>query len=193
MISGVDPFERVVGWTNEKLNQLIFDSINLLQGLDKKAFCSFICSVNTSARSRLVEAGVIIPKPETICAQWCVRKASDWYLREHPDKIEPMTIFYDRGEKFFGSIKDTWLKERTPPNRVARKLFWDLVKNVVDDDMAYSPGIQAADMLAWSRSRGLSETVRDQRDLLKILRNVIPNWNLILDEDDLREAHSPKV
>lgn len=193
MVSGVDPFERVAGWTQDKINQLVSDAVDLLQKLDKKSFCSFVCSVNTSARSRLVASGSVIPEPEIICGRWCLVRASEWYFEAHPLKIERMTVFFDRGENFMGPLKKLWLTERTPPERVARNLFWDLIQNIIDIDMVDTPGIQAADMLAWSRSRGLSEKDRVHRDLLNIIQHVVPNWNLVLDENNLRQAHPPKV
>jgi len=57
MFSGADPFERVVGWTDEKLNQLVIDAAHVLQGLDKSGFRSIACTIDLTACNALIKEG----------------------------------------------------------------------------------------------------------------------------------------
>ena len=54
---GNDPFERLVGWTDGRVNRLVLDALLLLQDLDKQRFRSFTCSIDLTARERLVAEG----------------------------------------------------------------------------------------------------------------------------------------
>jgi hypothetical protein len=160
LIGWDDPFERVNGWDEGKRDALIGDALSLLHGLDKSKFRSFVCSMDVTSRDRLVSEGFPVPDPIVLCSQWCFRGAFDWYIRNHD--FEVGYAFYDRGEPFLAVVKKVWLKERTPPKRLIKTGdFWDLIANIEEVDMAFSPGVQAADMLAWSTTRALSKTDRD--------------------------------
>jgi len=191
IVNREDPFERRAGWTDAKVEALLFDAVDLLQRLDKRAFCSFVCSIDLSARIKLIQSGSQIKDPCEICANWCVGKATSWYFDARPDDIELMYVFFDRGESFMKPIKNAWLSNRTPPKRPARNLFWDLIANIEEVDMEVNPPIQAADMLAWARNRSLNPKIRPFRHMHEIMSRVIPSWQLTLDEGRLRKAHPP--
>jgi hypothetical protein len=177
-----DPFERVNGWDEAKRDALIGGALRLLQGLNKKAFRSFVCSVDVTSRDRLVAEGFSVPDPIVLCSQWCFRSAFDWYIHKHD--LEVGYAFYDRGEPFLATVKGIWLKERTPSKQLVKKgVFWDLIANMEEVDMAFTPGVQAADMLAWSLTRALSKADRDYRDLLEFQRIIIPQTWLEVTEE----------
>lgn len=191
LLSRDDPFEwGVAGWDKTKIDKLILDAVDTLQQMDKREFCSFICSIDVSARGRLVSEGYNIPEPVVICADLCVGLAFNWYYDRHPNGIEMAYILFDRGEDFIREFKARWLKERTPPGKVAMHLFWDLIADVQESDMASHPGLQAADMMAWARSRSLSERERDWRYLAEIMHAIIPTTGVFIDEQTMRKKYS---
>ena len=49
---GKDPFERVNGWTDDRVLSLVHDAVDLLRDMDQTAFCSFVCMINISACER---------------------------------------------------------------------------------------------------------------------------------------------
>lgn len=190
LLGGDDPFETVNGWTLDRITSLVWDAVTLLQECDEQRFCSFLCTIDVSARDKLVAEGRQIPEPEVICANWCVTKAFTWFSQRHYESVDPMHIFFDRGERFMETIKGPWLKNRTPPGKlVLSSLWWDMIENIEELDMAYHPPIQAADMFAWGRSRILSERDRTFKHLIKILNGVVPSLVLQLNEERLRAAH----
>jgi len=61
LLSREDPFAwGAAGWNEQKINKLILGALNILQQVDKREFCSFICSIDTSAHERLLAEGYVI-------------------------------------------------------------------------------------------------------------------------------------
>ena len=160
LVSGNDPFERKAGWTEDKVHELIIDAAQLLQGFDKSKFCAFTCTISLSARDRLIAEGSEIPDPVEICSNVCVGSSFLWYFQEHSDDVEMAYMFFDQGEPFMNGIRNLWLKRHRPLNQVSLEPFWGLIANVQPLDMRDSPSVQAADLVAWSISRGLSDRER---------------------------------
>ncbi len=188
-----DPYERVSGWNEEKISSLVLDALQILQAMDKRKFCSFICTVDVSARDRLVAEGVPVPHPASICATTCIRQAMQWYIANHFDDgtLERIHIFFDRNERFITPIRDIHKKHGAAEGRVAPNA-WGLLSHPQDVDMRDHPPVQAADMLAWGRSRELSNVEQPFRYLLEIMRGIIPSWTFNIDEKVMR-AKRPKV
>lgn len=197
LVAGVDPFERVAGWTEERVNALVLDAVHLLQELDKDKFCAFACTVDVTARDKLVSEGTVIGAPVEICAEVCVGSAFFWYLEKHSESVELAYIFFDQGERFMNGIRQKWLEKHKPLNRISLEPFWGLVVNVQPVDMRDTPPIQAADLVAWAITRGRSEKIRRYKHLADIIvgnrefSGIIPSTRLILDEAALRKKHPP--
>jgi len=115
---------RLAG-NEQRSTKLILDALNILQQVDKREFCSFICSIDTSAHERLLAEGYVIREPVVICAEVGIGQAFNWYFERYPTGIELADIYFDRGEQFISDFRRRWLEERTPPNRIATKLCWD--------------------------------------------------------------------
>ncbi|HLG95175.1 MAG TPA: DUF3800 domain-containing protein [Bryobacteraceae bacterium] len=188
LIGWEDPFERTVGWNEEKKNKLIIDAVQLLQRLDR-TFTACLCMIDLTANQELRAMGYPVSDPYTICAEICVAKSVSWYNDQHPHKSELAHIFFDRDEQFMHTVKERWLQERTPRHQVTVKPAWDVIENITDVDMRDYPAIQAADMIAWGRSRQLSERERPFRHLLEIIQAVVPSWTYKIDEDVMRRKY----
>jgi hypothetical protein len=184
-----DPFERVVGWNEDNKTQLVLDAVSLLGKVDQSKICSFLCTIDLTAHERLTGLGHPISDPYVICADLCIGNSVAWYNDKHPAKPELAHIFFDRDEQFMHDFKRRWLLGKTRPNKVSVHPTWDIIKNITDEDMRDHPGLQAADMVAWGRSRQLSERDRPYKYLLEIIRKVVPSWTWILDEDVLKNKN----
>ncbi|MEO7651112.1 MAG: hypothetical protein ABIZ80_11640, partial [Bryobacteraceae bacterium] len=106
LVNHVDPFERVNGWTDEKIGELVHDALDLLQQQDKDAFHAYVYSVDISAYHRLLTEGYDIPKPSGVCAHSCIVDSFNWYTNKHG--LETAYVFYDRGEVFLPPIREVW-------------------------------------------------------------------------------------
>lgn len=184
-----DPFTRINGWTDDKISELVVDgALGLLQSLDKKAFRAFVYSIDVTAHARLGVEGYRIGDPSTICAHSCIGAACDWYSSNHdPDLVY---IYYDRGETFFEPVRRQWLKSQNPKMKIVAGDFWGWVGDIHDANMRVTPAIQAADLIAWARSRELSNKERPYRHLAQIARQVIPHSFWMLDEETMRKKYS---
>ena len=179
-----DPFERKAGWTNEKITQLVVDAIEVLAGTVPRSFHSIVCSIDVSAHDRLQREGMDLLSPHTICTKWCVRRVVEWI---HPSRAEMIYLFFDRNESFAGPLKDQWLKNRTPLNRVANNPNWDIIADIQELDMQRHPPLQAADMLAWGKTRSLRDVKRPFRNLLEAIHSYVPSKTIDIGEQMLRD------
>ena len=105
-----DPFERVVGWTDEKVSQLVLDAINFLSSINKRAFRAFVISIDVTAHQRLLAEGLPLGgDPVDIITSLCLDSAIKWYCAEHPDNIERLYVFFDQNEPHIKTLRDKWL------------------------------------------------------------------------------------
>jgi hypothetical protein len=189
LLTGNGPFR---GWEQDRRYNLVMDAVDYLQNLPKKAFCAVVCSIDETARNRLIADGCTITEPHVICAQCCIGQAFQWYYDTHPDRIEAAYIHFDQNEKFMHPIRQRWQQENKGQRLVIANTFWGLIVDISDLDMRNTSALQAADLLAWATSRRHSAEERPFLYLAEILEKVVPHSRLLLDEQVLREKHAPK-
>ena len=159
------------GWSAEKRDFLLIGLLGLLMEVGQhKKFHAFTCSVDLAAHDRW-QARNRLPAAARLCARIAFPKMLDWYS-EFPDPIlDTIDVFFDRNEPFIGHISNDW------NNLKLRKKYpvWGLVRTVAPAEMLLTPGVQAADMLAWSAHRLIIKKLEGQRGL------VIPQKYLLAD------------
>jgi hypothetical protein len=193
LLSGKDPFIRGVGgWSEEAQSKLIRDSVFMLQQLDKREVFFSRCSVNVSARARLVAQGHPVPDEIELCRDLCVGAICQWrYL--HQGKLDELfSIFFDQGEEFYTPFKRRWQMRRTPPDRVSvrpESFFWDMIREIEQRNAKYCYPLQPADMLSWAHSRSLLSVDRPHRSLSYMIEQVVPNVTANVTEDIMRRKH----
>jgi hypothetical protein len=186
MVTYNDPFERVAGWTAIKIKDLVDDAIKLLNGMNKRAYCSFVCSVDVSAHGRLLTEGLDMPPdPIALLAKLCIDGAFSWYFKEHPQGIEVAYVFFDQNEPYISEFRRQWLKRSSSSKMVLQDPFWGLIANVTPMNMRNTPPIQAADMLAWARTRSLSSK-EEYRDLDGRMNLIVTQDGTRIDEAKMR-------
>jgi hypothetical protein len=187
LVPGNKPYD---GWDQERRNRLVIDANLYLQALPKKAFCALVCSIDVSARDKLVEQGCKIESGPQICGHWCIAQAFNWYYDTWLDRLEIAQVYFDQGEEFMHPFRQRWLRESKTQKVVISNTFWGGISEVEALDSKVTPALQASDFLAWAESRKLSSsTDRAQRHLARIQAWIIPSWRLLLNEDVLREKH----
>jgi hypothetical protein len=187
IVAGEDPFERVNGWTKDRVFSLVSDAVELLR--NRQSLHSFSCRVNLTARQRLIKEGHKVFEPAALCADMCHALSRKWSLTK---RLESVYLFFDRGERFMQPLKDQWLTNRTPPNKIATdetKRVWDLIANIQEDDMERNPPLQAADIMAWATSRDLAKKLTALYDLDQYMNNLIVDHHAVIDETLLREKY----
>jgi hypothetical protein len=183
-----DPFERVAGWTDEKMTELVTDALKFLGVINKRAYCSFVMSIDVTAHERLLAEGLDIPQePVVFLTHVCIHQAFLWYAEEHPESLERAYVFFDQNEPFIYRFREAWLKHTM---KTIATPFWGLIANVQPVDMRNTPAIQAADMLAWGRTRSLSQKDRPYRYLDELMKKIIPQGSIRISEQRMREMTS---
>lgn len=184
-----DPFELAVGWDFSKKEKLVDDAIVLLSQMDKAGILMARCSINESARVRLSAERLKVPTdPAFECAKRCVDLTVGTYtLNTVGGPTEPLYVFYDRGEKFLGYLKNNWLSRRSAPGKRKKPHNpWDRFADIQDLDMANHGPLQLADMIAWSHSRSLRDVERPFSNLKVWLQRVCPSVNVEITEETMR-------
>ncbi|MGA3031998.1 MAG: DUF3800 domain-containing protein [Terracidiphilus sp.] len=191
-----DPFERIIGWSEDNKKALIHDAIVLLSHMDKAGFSMVWSTINESARRRWKQHGEpVIADPYAKCAAECSFLAVGGYIQNVPyERREPIYIFYDRGEPFLSSFKNRWLRGRTQPGMkpIDPNNGWDIFREVHEVDLPFHFGLQAADMVAWAHSRALRDIDRPFHYLKKWLLEVVPSQEIKNTEESLRYPDANK-
>ena len=196
LVVGKDPFERLAGWTHEKKLKLALDAANVLQGLGIQNICAFYCTINETARLRLLTEGCEIDEPEIICAETGVGNSISWYDRTHA--LEMVYLFFDQGEPYMHTIRRRWLQYDDPGKLVTDQLFWGRIANIQPMIAKNTPAIQAADLIAWAVSRRHRDEPED--DWARLANLLVGRWEqpgiltatrLELDEATLRIKNCP--
>jgi hypothetical protein len=160
LITGNHGFKGRDGWTKPKVRQLVSDVVNLLGSVPPSNLCAFACAIDVRAHRRLRGEGYQIDPPSVVCAHLGLGKLLEWYTARH--SLEVSHLFYDQNEPFIRPIRREWLKSINPKKRIVDDLFWGRIANVQPVLMKDTPGIQAADVIAWSFARRLRNQPNDE-------------------------------
>jgi hypothetical protein len=192
-------FDWKLGWTEKNTWELVFKCLMYMQHLDKQRFRMFYCAIDLEAWRKLKAETYQLPDPIELCNTFCSEMVMRWYLVRYPDVLNPMSAaihyFFDKDEAFKQPFEDKWNHETR--NIDATKgdwSIWSMVKEVASVKMQDVPGIQAADILAWSINR--ENTAKGDvpgRLLSEIMRTVIPSGHIVWDETKMREKFSPLI
>ena len=156
--TGNRPFDRAAGWNEAKANGLTNDAIQVIQETKfkhKEAIFAVGIRVDLDAHQKIVSQGLTIQSPSDICVFGSIPKMAHRFVDNNVgDSMETLNIVFDRGEKFLHPFKQEWDRNKTK-GPVKKPLFWDLIVDVKAMDSKAEPGLQAADMFAWSYTRSL--------------------------------------
>lgn len=189
-------FDSGNGWTHEIAFNLVNKCLIYISGLDKKRFRMFYCSVDLKAWRRLRALTYQLPDPIEMCNTFCSEAVLGWYLLYYPDVInvkrDKVKYFFDQDEYFYNPFLEKWKRETNLSREAGAWSVWDVIDQVDAAEMKKTPGIQAADIVAWGMNR---ETFAKEGDMAKhlghILRLTIPAFHVIWDEAKLREHYKP--
>jgi len=195
LITGNNGFSRDDGWGVQNVDRLVSDVESLLFSFGRK-MCAVACAMDIQARKRLVREGHPIPDPAVVCAEIGLGGLMDLYLQKHD--IELAHLFYDQKEPFIRSIRRKFLKfQEENPQRITTDLMWGIIANVQPVSMRDTPGIQAADVVAWAFTRRLRNAEGDKWTTLannllgtREYRGILTNMQCDpMDEAYLRRAY----
>jgi hypothetical protein len=176
------------GWNLTKKADMIIQLIIHMQTFDKERFRMFIVSVDLEEHRRYSNMGYKLPYPEEICVKMSPEICLEWYYRHYPDVVQSAHFFFDEQEPFRDIFeRHRWIERSKlfQPGNFAH--IWQMVKTNATASLKDKPGLQAADLMAWSTNR---ELLRDDGELFKyyahFLRQVVPSYSSVIGEKEFR-------
>lgn len=200
------PFSYLKGWNQANAWALVFKLAKFMSEFKNTELINFSCVVNMNDWRKIHDdEGIDIPTEITLCNAYVPRQAiltaANSLLKAHERKRNiPLTpddlihVVFDRNEPFFEPFKAEWNAKKDEADRNNAFSPWVLVGSVTEGTMTSTPGIQAADILAWGLNRENTGPEGSYgTGLANILRNVTAGTYISIDEDNLRKmiARSP--
>lgn len=194
-------FDKNLGWNHDNAFGLVNKCLMLMSHLPKDQFRVFYCSVHIAAWGKLRAETYQMPDPVELCNKFCSEFVLTWYgfvYKPTSFVMDPQSdsvrYFFDKNEYFFQPFYDKWELETNTSDATGRWSIWNAIDEVTPVEMRKTPGIQAADIIAWGRNR---ETFAKEGDIAKhlahIMRQVTPTSYVIWDEAKLRQQFKPLI
>jgi hypothetical protein len=199
------PFSHLKGWNQANAWTLVFKLAKFMSEFKNTELINFSCVVAMDDWRKVRADGVDIPSEIALCNAYVPRQAmvtaARSLLKAHGGKqhipLAPdhqIHFVFDRNEPFFGPFDAEWNAERDKANRSGVFSPWVLVDSVVEDTMTTTPGIQAADILAWGLNReNTAPEGHYGTGLANILRNITAGTYMYVDEDVLRRGAAKRT
>lgn len=193
-------FSHLKGWTQETAWTLVFKLTKFMSEFKNTELLNFSCVVAMDDWRKVQADGVDIPSEITLCNVYVSREAMLTATRsllkanegkQHiplaPDAL--IHFVFDRNEPFFAPFKADWNAGKDEANRSGVFSPWLLIDSVGEDTMETTPGIQAADTLAWGLNReNAAPHGHYGTGLANILRNITAGTYMYVDEGVLRRG-----
>ncbi len=190
-------FHWRLGWNQHKAFSLVTKCLVYMSRMAKDRIRMFYCSIDLVAWRKLESEGYDLVDPIELCNEFCMGVVLKWYIDKYPDDSmvylgpnspDSVHYFFDRGEEFAEPFKKHWSKGKDAFEETGKANGWTLIDEVSEVDMKKVPGVQAADILAWSVNREATAEPGVPGTLLaRIIKQVIPHTHLTWDEESLRK------
>lgn len=161
LIKGRGPFSNENGWDDVKRQQLLTDCVMYVQHLDKNLFRTFICSIDM-VRYRELEAddSLILPPAIDMLNYYVPTQIFKWFTGQINTLIlREMYYHFDQNEPFLGPYSDL-IRRKKKLSRISNA--WHMVRPPIPTEMATTPQIQLADLIAWGHHRRLNSVETDK-------------------------------
>ena len=186
-------FDWKLGWNTHKAFELSSKCLAYMSRVDKSRFRMFYCTVDLEAWEKVKRDGIAVPEPVEICSDFAMWGVLWWYVQQRGDDgifnipADSAHYFFDKDEPFEPKFKEKWTNEVARYEATEQINPWILIEQVSSVDMKKVPGVQAADVLAWSVNREKADQkIRPGQMYAEIMRQVIPSSSITYDETQLR-------
>jgi hypothetical protein len=191
------PFSYSLGWKREHVWDLVFKLISYIAGFPRGDLTMHSCVIDMNAWRELVAGGCDIPSETALCNRYVSHYIVAMYARKVLEHNADKSHFYmrtedllnfsfDRSEDFYEPFRLFVNKEKQRSVIRGECAMWDLVDGVGEADMRDTPGIQAADILAWGTNReNTAAEGADGAHLAHILRQLVASTSKEYNRDAL--------
>jgi hypothetical protein len=194
------PFSYLKGWNKENAWTLVFKLAKFMSEFSPNELLRFSCTVDMDAWRKLTAEGLSIPSEVDICNYYCVRPAivatGHSIMMAQQTEIVDITgddlihFVFDRSEPFFEKFRAEWNVGKDEFERTGKYNMWRLVDSVTEGNMKTTPGIQAADILAWGLNReNTAPEGTYGTGLANILQRITAGSHAPMDEAQMRRVY----
>lgn len=194
----IDGFDPSLGWDIKSAIDAVYQCISYMSHMDKKSIRIFYCSVDLEAWRKLRTETYQMPDPVDICNTFCSEQVVGWHLISAPvildTETDKLSYFFDRSEPFEPRFRERWNLERDLSKKLGTTTIWDMITDIGPVAMEDTPGVQAADIIAWARNRETFKKPGDiGHELAQQILQVIPSYSIVWDEEKLRQQYRPLI
>jgi hypothetical protein len=157
------PFSYRLGWSRKHIWELIFKLVEFMNHFKNGLLTMHSCEVDMNAWRRLTQQGFDIPSEVDLCNRY----VSEYIVGLFAKKILTESMYetislaredllnyvFDQNESFIGPFSKKVNKEKDESERSGQHSIWQLVDGITEGNMKNTPGLQAADILAWGLNR----------------------------------------
>lgn len=192
------PWSPARGWDDTLVWELVLKLVRFIDQFDKSNFLVFSCIVDMDAIRKLSGEGLSVPSEVFFCNKYVsehlITALGRAILRNHPEEFITLGaddlahFMFDRNEDFREPFSNEWKREIYAAEKCGKSSYWQLVNSVTEGHMKDTPGIQAADMLAWSTNReNLAQCGQHGTGLASIIRSITAGASMTCDEAFIRQ------
>lgn len=198
------PFSRSLGWTKEHVWKLTSKLLIYMQNFKNGRITMHSCVIDMDAWHELTSWGCEIPSEIELCnryvSEYIVAMLAKKLVDETPGeeiilhKNDLMNFTFDQNEDFFIPFLNFVNEEKRKTKTSGEFSMWNLVDGIGEGDMRNTPGIQAADVLAWGLNRENTSNANDGlAQIAEILRQVVMSTSKEYDRETLFKEFGPPL
>lgn len=158
------PFCRTLGWERKHIWELLGKLIVFMGKFNRGKLTMHSCAIHMDAWRELADSGVSIPSEIDLCNKYVCQVITAMFanksLKEAPPgpiinlhKDDLLNFVFDRSEPFFEPFRRFVNQEKDDAERTSVPSIFQFIDGVGEGEMKLTPGLQAADILAWGTNR----------------------------------------
>jgi hypothetical protein len=194
------PFSRAKGWDRDKVWELVLSLAKYMAEFRQGALTMHTCEIHMDAWRKLTARGYTLHSEVEICNCYvCEFIVAQFAKQQHPalpapilPKSKLLNFVFDRNEPFFPAFSRLRNAHMELCNRLGvLNSPWGFVDGITEGYAQTTPGLQAADMLAWGINReNIASEGKQGKYLAHILRQLVFNTQKTVDESFLRQRQT---
>lgn len=178
------PFSYELGWSRKHVWELVFKLVSHMNQFKGGQLTMHSCEVDMNAWRRLTEGGYHIPSEIDLCNKYVPSYIVSMFANKVLKESKSNRIFlytkdllnfvFDRNESFQQPFLDAVNSEKDKSKDTGQASMWQLVNGIKEDNAKTTPGLQAADILAWGLNRqNTAAEGKEGKHLAYILKQLV--------------------
>lgn len=145
------------GWERENIDNLLRTLTNIVFGFFERHLRVKSCTINLDDHQKAKALVPRLKEPEAICVDFCCGTPVPPEEDAPPNQLYSDIVYYfDQNERFLKFIDRAWRRRR----RRRRGGWPQQVQRITKASTGEEPGLQAADLIAWSTNATYREVER---------------------------------